>query len=180
MPTPAEQEATMVANLEARTGRTLEEWIELVRASGLSKHSELVGLLKTEHGLGHGYANLVVHRAAGAADDPVAAQYAGPKAGLREIYDAILAAARGFGEVEVAPKKSYVSLRRAKQFALVQPSTASRLDLGINLRGVEPEGRLEASGSFNSMVTHRVRLTSAAELDAEVVGWLRRAWEQAG
>jgi hypothetical protein len=176
----------MVANLERTTGRSLAEWIELVRASGLAKHSENVKRLKEEHGLGHGYANLVVHHAQGSAalsadgDDLVAAQYSGAKAGLRPIYDAVLAALEGLGEVEIAPKKSYVSLRRAKQFALVQPSTATRVDLGINLKDVEPSGRLEASGSFNAMVSHRVRLESAEEVDGEVAGWLRDAWERAG
>ena len=75
--------------------------------------------------------------------------------------------------------KSYVSLRRSKQFALVQPSTRTRVDLGINLKGDDPAGRLEASGSFNAMVSHRVRLTEADEVDAEVTGWLREAYDRA-
>ncbi len=179
MPTPAEQEATMVANLEANTGRTLAEWVEIVSASGLAKHSERVALLKSEHGLGHGYANLVVHRAKDESGDLVAVQYAGAKAGLRPIYDAIVDAARSFGGAEIAPKKAYVSLRRAKQFAIVQPSTASRVDLGLNLRDVEPDGRLEAAGSFNSMVSHRVRIAVVEDVDAEVVAWLRLAWDRA-
>jgi Domain of unknown function (DUF4287)/Domain of unknown function (DUF5655) len=179
MPTPEEQEATMIANLEAKTGRTLADWTEVVRASGLAKHTERVALLKTDHGLGHGYANLIVHRAADDAGDLVASQYAGAKEGLRPVYEAIVEAAQGFGEVEIAPKKAYVSLRRTKQFALVQPSTASRLDLGLNLRDIEPEGRLEAAGSFNAMVSHRIRLGIAEDVDAEVIEWLRRAWERA-
>jgi len=179
MPTPAEQEATMIANLEAQTDRPLADWIEIVRASGLAKHSQRVALLKAEHGLGHGYANLIVHRAADDVGDLVAAQYAGAKEKLRPVYEAIVDAARSFGEVEIAPKKAYVSLRRAKQFALVQPSTASRVDLGLNLRDVEPDGRLEAAGSFNAMVSHRVRLGILEDVDADVVEWLRLAWHRA-
>ena len=87
----------------------------------------------------------------------------------------------GFGDgLEFAPKKACVSLRREKQFALVQPSTRTRVDLGISLRGKEPEGRLEASGSFNAMVSHRVRLESPADVDAEVKAWLEEAFEAAG
>ena len=152
--------------------------------SGIEKHGELVKHLKAEHGLTHGYANLVALYARGygeeSGEDLVAAQYAGDKAGLRPIYEAIVAAVRVFGDdVEIAPKKGSVSLRRSKQFALVQPSTKTRVDLGIQLKGVEPQGRLEASGSFSAMVSHRIRLESAAEVDDEVIGWLRRAYDAA-
>ena len=81
--------------------------------------------------------------------------------------------------IPCSPKKAYVSLRRNKQFAIFQPSTATRLDVGINLKGKPAKGRLEASGSFNSMVSHRVRVESAADVNAELVGWLREAYESA-
>jgi Domain of unknown function (DUF5655)/Domain of unknown function (DUF4287) len=177
--------ATMIANLEAMTGKTMEAWVELVQAEKLGKHGEMVSFLKTKHGMGHGYANLVALSVKGGGtltrgEDPVGEQYAGAKAALRPIYDAILTAVRKFGgDVEVAPKKANVSLRRSKQFALVQPSTATRMDVGINLRGVTPAGRLEASGSFNSMVSHRVRLESAKGVDKELIGWLKQAYDQA-
>ena len=113
-------------------------------------------------------------------DDLVAAQYAG-KEELRPIYDAIAKAVQGFGsDVELAPKKAYVSLRRAKQFGLVQPSTKTRVDVGIQLKGVAPGKRLEKSGSFNAMVSHRVRLSEAGEVDNELVGWLKDAYDAAG
>jgi hypothetical protein len=175
----------MIANLEARTGRSLAGWVKLVRAEKLEKHSAVVAFLKSEHHLGHGYANLVAHSAAGGGtpsrgDDPVAEQYGGVKTALRPIYDAILAGVQKFGnDIEVSPKKAYVSLRRNKQFAIVQPSTATRLDVGLNLKGVVPAGRLEASGSFNSMVSHRVRLASVKDADKELIGWLKQAYDQA-
>ena len=82
-------------------------------------------------------------------------------------------------DVELSPKKAYVSLRRSKQFGLIQPSTATRVDVGLNLKGLAPKGRLEASGSFNSMCTHRVRLESPKQVDAELVAWLREAYDKA-
>lgn len=183
---PEDAEATMIANLHEKTGRSLEQWTQLASKSGRAKHGELVAYLKSEHGLTHGYANLVAHRtfksAAGdaAPDDLVATQYAGAKAGLKPIYDALVSAIGKFGgDVEFAPKKAYVSVRRAKQFAILQPSTATRLDVGINLKGVEPEGRLEASGSFNAMVSHRVRVESSSGVDKQLVGWLKRAYDAA-
>lgn len=187
MATPEEMLASMEANLPEKTGKTLREWLKLVKASGAAKHGEIVKLLKSEHGMTHGYANLVAHRALASSadmadgDDLVAAQYAGKKADLRPLYDRIAKSVSGFGgDAELAPKKTYVSLRRKKQFGLVQPSTATRLDVGLNLGDTPPSGRLEASGSFNAMVSHRVRVEKAADIDAELIGWLKAAYERAG
>ena len=82
-------------------------------------------------------------------------------------------------DVEVSPKKAYVSLRRTKQFACVQPSTGTRVDVGLILPGEKPGKRLEASGSFNAMVTHRVRVGGVEEVDAELLAWLRQAYQGA-
>ena len=177
--------ATMIANLEAKTGKAMGAWVKLVQAEKLAKHGEMVAFLKSKHGMGHGYANLVAHSVAGGGvltrgDDPVAEQYAGAKAPLRPIYDALVEAVKKFGsDVEISPKKANVSLRRSKQFALLQPSTATRFDVGLNLKGTPPAGRLEASGSFSAMVTHRVRLESVKDADKELLGWLRQAYDQA-
>jgi len=177
---------TMVKNLEEKTGKTLAEWTAIAAGSGFAKHGEIVKFLKDKHGMGHGYANLVAHSLKTpdmlkttevAGDDLLSAQYAGAKAGLKPLYDKLLKAVQGFGsDAEVSPKKTYVSLRRSKQFALVQPTTATRLDVGINLKGEKPTKRLEASGSFNSMVSHRVRVEDIKQIDAELVGWLKKAY----
>lgn len=179
-------EASMIRTLEAKTGKSLDAWIAAARASGLAKHGELRDHLKNEHGLTHGYANLVVHKslasdaASSAPDALVTSQYAGAKAGLTPIYERLVREVRAFGpDVEIAPKKGYVSLRRSKQFALIQPSTAARLDVGLVLKGMPPSGRLEAAGSFNAMVTHRVRLGSLGEANAELIAWLKRAYDSA-
>ena len=182
---PEEMAQSMINNMLEKTGKTLQDWLHIAAGSGLAKHGEIVKHLKAEHGMTHGYANLVAQQqlsggVSQSADDLVDAQYAGPKADLKPIYDAIAARVSGFGsDVEISPKKSYVSLRRNKQFALVQPSTRTRVDLGINLKGVSPDGRLEASGSFNQMVSHRVRLEQASDVDEEVAGWLKQAYEAA-
>lgn len=183
--TPDDATATMIANYEKNTGKPFVAWLSLVRERKLSKHGEIVALLKQAHGMGHGYANLVAKRALqtatpASADADVDAQYAGAKGALRPIYEALARAVASFGDdVEFAPKKSYVSLRRHKQFGLIQPSTADRLDVGLNLKGVAPTTRLEAAGSFNAMVTHRVRVGGIAEVDAPLVRWLRAAYDAA-
>jgi hypothetical protein len=184
---PEEIEAGMIENLKNTTGKSLPEWLKIATASKAAKHGELLNHLKTKHGVTHGYANLIAHKhfksgAADAAspDSLVDAQYAGGKAGLRPIYDGLIKAIQKFGsDVEISPKKGYVSLRRSKQFAIIQPSTATRVDVGINLKGEKPTARLEAPGSFNAMVSHRVRVSSMSDVDAELVGWLKKAYENA-
>ena len=126
----------------------------------------------------------VAHKAlssdAGSSDagDLVAGQYGGAKADLRPIYDALIAGVSKFGkDVEISPKKAYVSLRRNKQFGIIQPSTKTRVDVGINFKGAPAKGRLEASGSFSAMVSHRVRLESRRDVDRELIGWLKKAYD---
>lgn len=177
---PEELAQTMIDNLPEKTGKSLPEWQKLVAASGAAKHGEIMKLLKGEHGVTHGFANLIAQKCIGNLDvseeDLVANQYKG-KEGLKPIHDAVVDFVKGFGsELEIAPKKTSVSLRRKKQFALIQPSTKTRIDLGINLKGVEPEGRLEKMGG---MCTHKVRLTDVSEFDAEVKAWLEQAFDKA-
>jgi hypothetical protein len=173
---------TQKRNIEARTGRPFDEWVALAAERTGSKHGELVAWLKTEHGFGHGDANLVAITArrgdaAPAGDALVDAIYAGPKADLRPFHDRVIALARSFGDdVQSAPKQAYVSLRRSKQFATVGPAPGGRLEIGLNLKGVAPMGRLEAT---SGMCTHRLRLSGPDELDDEVRDWMRAAYDQA-
>ena len=182
MAKPDEMAATMIANLPEKTGKPLDEWLAIVARSGLGKHGKIVALLKSEYGMGHGFANLVASKALASEEpeeaDLVAAQYAGGKAGLKPIHDAIMDYATGLGgDVEVAPKKTSVSLRRKKQFALVTPATRTRVDLGLALKGVEPAGRLEPG---DAMCSHRVRLAAAGDFDDEVKRWMAEAYSRAG
>ena len=180
-------ELSQVKNLEEKTGKKINEWIAIVQKSGLEKHGEMVKMLKEKYAMGHGYANLVVHYAkqnyAGAESndtDWIAEQYKG-KENLKPWYDKLMAGINAIGsDVELSPKKTYVSLRRKKQFAIIQPSTKTRLDVGLNIKGLSPAGKLEAAGSWNSMCTHRVKIEDAKLIDKELLGWIKQAYEQAG
>jgi hypothetical protein len=182
---PEEARASMIQNLKQNTGKSLPEWLAVVGKTKLVKHGEIVKHLKAEFGIGHGFANCIALESlkpAGApepsGDDLVDAQYAGAKSGLKPIYAAIVKLATKLGkDVVISPKKTYVSLRRNKQFALIQPTTATRIDVGINLKGIPTTDRLEASGSFNAMVSHRVRVSNAKEVDAELEAWLKKAYD---
>jgi hypothetical protein len=185
---PEEQTAKMVQSLPATTGKSMEQWLSLTGKSGKTKHGELVSWLKSEHGVTHGYANLIAHYTlksdAGSmiaeGSDLVGEMFAGDKVAVRPIFDALMEHIGGFGsDIEEAPKKGYLSLRRKTQFATLHPSTKTRFDVGLKLKGVAPAGRLEAAGSWNAMMTHRVRVASAAEVDAELIGWLRQAYDLA-
>lgn len=181
---PEELAQTMIDNLAEKTGHTLEQWLVILSKQTFSKHGEIVKHLKQEHEVTHGFANLIaakaleMHKPVVSDEEVVAAQYKGAKAGLRPIYDALIGAVAGFGQdVEIAPKKTYVSLRRHKQFAIIQPSTKTRLDVGIQCKATKPTDRLETSGSFNAMVSHRVRLTDVSDVDDQLIQWLRDAYE---
>jgi hypothetical protein len=178
--------ATFERNIEAQTGASVADWVARVRAEGLARHGGMVAWLKTAHGLSHSHANHIAKRALevstpGADGDPVAHLFEGGKEVLRPLYDRLAAEALRLGpDVEISPKKANASVRRARQFALIQPTTRTRLDLGLILRGREAAGRLEASGSFNAMFTHRVKLAAAEDIDAEVLAWLKDAYAEAG
>ena len=193
--------AAQIRNIEARYGRPLPEWFGIIAASGLTKHTEVVAMLKADHGMAHGAAHRVslLSRQAAVPDAALAsatasgpataspgevadALYAGKKASLRPLHDQLMARILGLGpDVSLAPKKGYASLRRPrKQFAMIQPSGAGRIDLGLILPGVPAAGRLEPAGSFNALFTHRVRVTSAGDLDDALAGWLAAAYAAAG
>lgn len=179
--------ATQVANIEKNTGKKIEEWIRIVNDSRIEKHGELVSFLKEKHGFTHGNANMVVHYAkqshAGAAEnseDLILEQYKG-KEDLKPWYEKIMKQVLQFGtDIEVAPKKAYVSLRRKKQFAILQPSTKSRLDIGLNVKGASPAGNVEAAGSWNSMCTHRIKVEEEKTINQALIDWIKKAYEQAG
>ncbi len=178
---------SMIDNMPDKTGKSLAEWYDVIAATELEKHGEIMSLLKGEYGVTHGFANTIAilyrQQAVGGPpveDDLVADQYAGAKAGLKPIYEAILAIVQNFGgDVEIAPKKSYVSLRRKKQFAIIQASTKTRIDLGLNLKDDEPTERLQGGNVFSGMCSHKVSITALDEIDAELIAWLKHAYEQA-
>ncbi len=177
--------AKMRVNLQERTGKSFAAWISVARSLGTAKHSDIVAYLKTAGPMGHGYANMIALESRKsdvvAEEDPIDALFAGNKITLRPVYDAICKTINTFGrDIEFAPKKANVSVRRAKQFAILQPSTATRLDIGINLKGVAPIGKLEASGTWNGMISHRVRIESPEEFNKEIMLWLKRAYDEAG
>ena len=185
MASVADALATLDKNIERQTGRPVQAWVSLVQAQGLARHGQMVAWLKEVHGLSHSQANRIGKVALEAAaprsrDDEVAHLFEGGKQDLRPLYEQLKARIAALGpDVEFAPKKSNVSVRRRKQFALIQPTTRTRLDLGLILEDRPAGERLEASGSFNAMFTHRVRLARANDLDGELDGWLREADAQA-
>lgn len=193
MSTVEEALETQVRNIEAKYGKPIGDWIALIGQSGLTKHGEILDLLKRQYGMTHGTANRVALLARGAdsvsitkaaavaGSDPIADLYEGKKLGLKPIHDALVAEIKQLGDdIEFAPKNGYVSLRRKKQFAMIQPATATRIDVGLILKDIPATERLEPAGGANAMFSHRVRLTSQDGVDGELLGWLRQAYERAG
>jgi hypothetical protein len=174
---------SQLRNIEATYGRSIDEWVALIRASGLDRHGQIVAWLKSQHGLAHGAANRVALVALASAapppDDPVAALYADRPAEVRAIHDRIWRVVSSLGDVEVAPKKGYLSLRRRTQFGMLKPA-AHHVDLGLILPAEPVTDRLESAATFNALFTHRVRVRSERDVDDELGRWLRAAYDRAG
>ena len=173
--------------IKDKTGKTPEDFRALARKKGLVKRGEIVAWLKTDFALGHGHANAMAHVLVSAdapkvsPDGQIAAHFTGKKSEWRKTYDTLMKKIARFGkDIEVSPTKSYLSLLRGdKKFAILEPATPERFDIGIKLKSVAPGGRLEAAGAWNAMVTHRVRISDPKELDAEVLAWLKQAYDAA-
>jgi class 3 adenylate cyclase len=178
-------------NIQAKTGKTLDQLYALIRKSGLAKHGEIRDTLKHDLGLGHGDANTLakfyLQQSAGAiaaggptsAADPLAEIYAGSQAGLRPIHDKLMAAIYKFGPFEISPKKTYLSLRRKKQFAMLGPGTRGRVEVGLNMKGVPGTARL-VDQPAGGMCQCKVFVSDAKEVDKELIGWIRQAFDSAG
>jgi hypothetical protein len=181
--------ATQLANIQQKTGRTLDELHVWLKDTGHAKHGELRTAAKERLALGHGDANTLVTlylRASGAAAAPAASAtaalddlYTGAKTGLRPVHERAMAAIGKLGPFEIAPKKTYLSLRRKKQFATIGPATRTQVEIGLNAKGLDAGGRLVALPA-GGMCQYKVRLSSPDEVDAELLAWIRAAYESAG
>ena len=167
-----------------KTGKPLEHWIQVIHTSGIDKHKAIINYLKSEHDFTYGYANFVALKAKKSdaashdANDLLTNQYQG-KESLKPIYDKLVSAILKFGaDITLTPKKDSVSLIRKRQFALIKPATKSRIDLGLKLKDKPTGERLEGSGPFGTMCTHRVRIENVEDVDEELIGWLKEAYEK--
>jgi hypothetical protein len=182
---------TQLQNIQKKTGKTLDELTALVKNSGLTKHGEIRDMLKRDLGLGHGDANTLTHialqsdgasaaQAKGLSGDAILDEiYADKKAPLRPIHDKLMEAINPFGAFEIAPKKGYVSLRRKKQFAMIGPGSNTRVDVGINVKGLDADARLLEQPA-GSMCNYKVKVTDPGEVDATLIQWLQQAYQDAG
>ena len=183
--------ATMVRNIEAKTGKTMKQLGEIIAQSKLTKHGEIRAMLMDKYGLGYGAANAVVHlslksdghsaaETRGLSSDEVLAEmYVDKKAHLRPVHDRILTMLGSLGAFEVAPKKGYISYRRKKQFAMVGPKTNSQVEVGFAAKALPAHSRLKEMPP-NSMCRYTTRLNSPGEVDSTLEGWLRTSYDEAG
>lgn len=172
---------SMIDNMPEKTGKSLTEWKRILKGKSFSKPTEAVNFLKQEFGVTHGFANTIVTLSKddqSTPDDLVAFQYKG-KENLIPIYKRLIDFVESLGsDVQVVPKKGSVSVIRKRQFVLIKPATKTRIDLGLKLKDKPTTDRLENSGPFGTMCTHRVRLSDEADVDKELESWIAEAYEQ--
>ena len=183
-----------VAELKDKTGRSLDEWLRYIKKSGPKDEKARREWLKTEHGLGTNSAWWLAERAEGNAtveEDPdayltaaegyVEKMFAGKKAGLRPIYDALLKLGLSVGkEAKACPCQTIVPLYRNHVFAQIKPTTQTRIDFGFALGDTKAKGRLIDTGGFakKDRITHRIEITSLKDIDDEVKRWLKVAYDR--
>ncbi len=187
---------TQLKNIETRTGKPVAALHTALAGAGLSKHGEKRSWLMETFGLGYGDANMLVHLAgkplpaladgAPPAAVPPAADthtldtlYSGNKAHLRPLHEAVMALALSMGRFEQAPKKTYISLRRKKQFAMLGPATKNSVELGLNARELPPHPRLKVLAP-GGMCKATVRISRLDEVDAALKSWLQQSFDEAG
>lgn len=177
---------SQLTNIQAKVGKSLEEIFSILSKTGLEKHGQIRDFAKSEFGIGHGDANAVANQymkakspSAASADDPLVEIYAGQKAALRPIHDALMAKIETFGEFEIHPKKGYVALRRKKQFAMIGPATNTRIEVGINMKGIPGTDRLVEQPP-GGMCQYKVKVSDTAEVNNELFAWIQTAFDDAG
>ena len=172
---------TMIDNMPEKTGKSLDEWKKILKEKSFSKHSEGVQFLKSEHGVTHGFANAIVSLSKedqSSSMDLIQAQYKG-KEDLIPIYEMLMDYVKSLGsDITISPKKGSVSVIRKRQFVLIKPATKTRIDLGFKLKDKPTTERLENSGPFGSMCTHRVKLSDTSDIDKELKDWISEAYEK--
>ena len=172
---------TMIDNMPAKTGKSLDQWKSILKKKSFSKHSEAVNFLKKEHQVTHGFANTIVSLSKEEKNTSASLlenQYKG-KEHLLPIYKKLIAVVKKFGkDVKITPKKSEVSLDRNKKFAVIKAATKTRIDLGLKLKGKAISERLENSGPFGTMCSHRVKITDIGQIDDELTEWLKEAYQK--
>jgi predicted transport protein len=180
--------AAIMRNLSERTGRSIRQWAELVRSKApAGSRKDRIAWLQREHGLGHGQAAMVVDWVdrPEVFEEPDAATLVASMLKGKEQIHPILTRLTSLieelgGDVKVEPRHTYIAFSRVRQFAVLQPATATRLDVGLVLPDAEETPRLRPAGSFGSgRVSHRVSLAHEDEIDAELTGWLRDAYDVA-
>jgi hypothetical protein len=174
-----------IDNVKSKTGKTPEDFTRLAADKGLNKHGDIVKWLKADFDLGHGHATAIAGvvlkqgTPRPGADDKLTTLFAGARAPWRAPFEALIERVSSWG-AEAAPGGTYINLLRAgKKFAIVQPSSAARLDVGIKLKGEPAQGRFEEAGAWNAMVTHRVRIEDPGQIDEDLYAWLKRAFDAA-
>ncbi len=182
-----------IATLPEKTGKSLEQWIALVKKSGPPTEKERREWLKTKYKLGTNAAWWITERADGKNtedDDPVAylkaaekyvdQMLSGSKAALWPIYDELLQLGLKQGkDVKACPCQTIVPLYRNHVFAQIKPATRARIDFGFALRDTKASGRLIDTGGYakKDRITHRIPITSTADIDDEVRRWLKAAYD---
>ena len=180
-----------IARLPEKTGRSLDEWIAVIKKHGPKGDTARREWLKHTHKLGTNYAGWLADAAAGKGEngDPdtyldtaeryVKEMFAGARAPMRRVYDVLLERGLSLGDdVKACPCKTIVPLYRTHVFAQIKPATRARIDLGLALGKTKAPKRLIDTGGLEKgdRITHRIEIAAVGDIDEDIMRWLKRAY----
>ena len=176
---------TQLSNIQTKVGKSLDEIFAVLTKTGFEKHGQIRDFAKSEFGIGHGDANALANQFMkskspfdSSDSDPLDEIYSGQKAALRPIHELLMAKIEEFGEFEIHPKKGYAALRRKRQFAMIGPATNTKIEVGINMKGVPGTDRLIEQPP-GGMCQYKVKVSDPTEVNDELFAWIKTAFDAA-
>lgn len=183
--TPEQMMNAMIKNIETKTGHNINYWLKIAHASGETKHMAIIKFLKSNHGMSHGYANLIAFKiredgSPKKTENQLIEDQYSIKPDIKPIYDELSEYILNLNpDISKRVCKGYVAFKTTKQFAILKPSTKTRMDVGLMLKGKETTARLKDGKKFSGMMTHHVEIFTKEDIDNELKNWLELAYKMA-
>ncbi len=182
---PKDMELAIIRNLPKRTGKTLEQWIALVRKDGPPGKKARISWLESTYRIGHFQARTIASCAARSEMDSESSQaealFSSASEGVLAVYGLILDHLRSLGhDIRAIPSDQYIFFVRSTPFLALKPA-GTGLIMGLRLETGGSNARLGTCVDFDSIpeITHQIVLSSPMDVDNVVIGLIKTAYGSA-
>lgn len=184
--TSGEFEQEFIQTAKEKTGKTLEQWLPVVKASGLSKTMEITNWLKAEHKLNHLQASLLT----GLYLNNGKPVYQNETSLLenqfikceakRPLFDAVSEKILSlFPDTQLIPKKTYLSYTATREFAAINIKP-KELRIGMDLGDMPFTEDVQKSKLTGPMprISHMVIITDLKQFDKKLIEHLQSSYNR--